>query len=60
MDTFSEEKGAFLVNISAVLRAVVSIRLKNGVEDISSVVVQRKKRSVFRFKRESDDGTGYV
>lgn len=58
--TFKTTKGEFLLQMSAILRTVVSIKLKNGIEDVSSVEVQRKKRSVFRFKRDSGSGSGYV
>jgi hypothetical protein len=60
MNTFEKIKGEFLLELSAILRTVVSIRIKDGVEDITSEVVQRKKRSVFRFRRGADDEEGYV
>ena len=60
INTFKRTKGEFLLELSAILRTVVSIRNINGEEDITSEVVQRKKRSVFRFKRGADDETGYV
>ena len=56
LDTFEQIKGEFLLQLSAMLRTVCSVKLKNGVEDVSSVVVQRKKRSVFRFKRDAERG----
>ena len=46
--------------MSVILRTVVTIRLKDGIEDISSVVVQRKRRSVLRLKRDSGSGSGYA
>jgi hypothetical protein len=58
MNTFEKIKGEFLLELSAILRTVVSIRIKDGVEDITSEVVQRKKRSVFRFRRGADDEEG--
>ena len=60
LETFKQTKGKFLLDLSAILRTVVSIRVKDGVEDVRSAVVGRKKRSVFRFKRDADGGTGYV
>ena len=59
-DYFNLVKGQFLLNLTVILRTVVSIRSVDRVEDINADVSQRKRRSVFRFKRDSESTTGYV
>lgn len=59
-DNFNREKGQFLLELTVILRTVVSIKSVDRVDDINSNVNQRKKRSVFRFKRDADGTTGYV
>ena len=59
-DEFKREEGQFLLDLTVILRTVVLIKSVDRVDDINSNVNQRKRRSVFRFKRDSDSTTGYV
>ena len=58
LNEFQKIKGTFLLELSAVLRTVVTIKSIEKIEDV--LTVKRKRRSLLRFKRDSESGSGYV